>query len=993
MASMNNDAKGSHPNVIEVSQQQFENKIMDLASEDKRFVKLIGSYDDFYKTLADMSKKSTLSQLEEQHKLFQANINKELNESELSADRRKELEEKLIKENNEFKKKSAKEVQRIQDKAIDVTLAKQTNSYKYASIKEKAEIAKTNAERLDAWVKLKQKEADETLAAEEGNKEAQLAAIQEAADARRLANNITRSQQFEELNSLEDGLKNFKKNAEKGDFSVIKSVLKLSSADLDRIANDSKKRAEGSKKEFEEMKKDYKKMEDAGASEEELLEKMNELKKQEVQVLKDEMSSAMADLAANFKEGINKQFQAVESLVVDYKAKIEGRLQGSDKSYDSVMNKIASNLSTSPYVKTTDVIKEMQKAAEQGLAYNIEQRSFLSTISEKIAATFDAFDSNLTRLIRLQQADTTAARLGMEASLTKFFNSMFQDSSYLNDVADSISAAIIDANSTMSRDMSASFEYTVQKWLGSLSSLGMDSGTLQNIAQGINYIATGDVQSLSSNTSLQTLFAMSASNAGLSYSDLLLNGLDASSTNKLLQSMVTYLKEIAENSDNQVVRAAYGDIFNMSMSDLKAVSNLTTGDIKTIAANSMSYSDMTDELQYQFSQQAFRTTFGSMVNTLYENAIFGVAEDLVSDPISYSMYKMLHFLEERNLDMAIPFVNAAGFGLDLNTSVQDILNLGLGISNAVSLVGNILSGLGSKGGMKLDAWGGSEYTTRGNGLTFSTQDSGKGVSSSTYVASSNSQDMKTSALSSAADDAEESAKITNKNLETGYTVDDLYKAVIEGGEPYVRVQEAYLGKVYHSKDSYLHTRDTRMAYTRGSYLRTYDMAFESGMGEVDEYLRAIKSNTQAVSESNSDLLTHFIKAGNILAGLAVDASRERISVSSSTDSLMYSAVRVTNNSTDTTGLDVFVTNTKDIKPDVQTVKLQTDAKVDLNKDTLVAAFKEALGFSSRGSVTLAEILKDIYSGNTSIAVKTHNGETLDTQLSSTTVNELRTALL
>lgn len=151
-----------------------------------------------------------------------------------------------------------------------------------------------------------------------------------------------------------------------------------------------------------------------------------------------------------------------ERVMVSYQSRVNASLQGSDKDFESMVDMVTTNLSISSSVKMEDVIDNIKKASDSGIVYNIEQRAFLESVSDKIAHTFDAFDSNLTRLIRLQQADTTAARLGMEASLTKLFNSTFSDSSYLSDVYDSVSRAIIDANSQMTRDQSTEFEYTLQ---------------------------------------------------------------------------------------------------------------------------------------------------------------------------------------------------------------------------------------------------------------------------------------------------------------------------------------------------------------------------------------------------------------------------------------------------------------------------------------------------------------------------------------------------
>ena len=365
----------------------------------------------------------------------------------------------------------------------------------------------------------------------------------------------------------------------------------------------------------------------------------------------------------------------------------------------------------------------------------------------------------------------------------------------------------------MTRDASAEFEYTVQKWLGALGSLGMSGDVLTQIATGINYIATGDVTSLSSNSQLQTLMAMSAAEAGLSISDLFISGLDASSTNELMKSMVTYLKKIAESSDNQVVRAAYGEIFNMSMSDMKAITNLTSSDISSIYKNTMSYSSMMNELNYQFDQLSKRVTLAEKMSNIYNNAVYGVASDLVNNPVTYSMYKMLEFMDENNLDINIPSFSAAGFGLDLEATVGDLMSMALGIGGAMSLAGNILSGLGSDGGTELgSAWNAKDYTQRGNGLTFTTGGARGDISGSIYNTSSNSQDIRDSTLSSATEDAESTKEITGKNSDPGYTMDDFYKAVVEGHEPYILVREENVARVLDTESHYINVRATVAAF-------------------------------------------------------------------------------------------------------------------------------------------------------------------------------------
>ena len=124
----------------------------------------------------------------------------------------------------------------------------------------------------------------------------------------------------------------------------------------------------------------------------------------------------------------------------------------------------------------------MANLIESGIMYNVEQRAFLQSVSENIARTFDAANGTLVQLIRIQQADTTAARLGMEASITKFLNANYSDSSYMNNEYKTVMSNLMGVSAFMSSRDAVEFEYNVQKWLGSLGSLGVSGGTLSTIA-------------------------------------------------------------------------------------------------------------------------------------------------------------------------------------------------------------------------------------------------------------------------------------------------------------------------------------------------------------------------------------------------------------------------------------------------------------------------------------------------------------------------------
>ncbi len=594
-----------------------------------------------------------------------------------------------------------------------------------------------------------------------------------------------------------------------------------------------------------------KQLEEAQASK---AQNLQEIKDAAVAANKASMEVAMGKLQEAISGAYKHATEQAETILNDYMGVIDGRMQGSDKSFKKMSDTITSKLATSPFVKSTQVLEKLKEASELGLSYNTEQRAFLAEVSEKIANTFDAFDSNLLRIIRLQQADTTATRLGMEASLTKLFNGMFQDSSYLKNLSDSISSALIDANSQLNHEASAEFEFVVQKWLGALSSLGMGDNSLTQIATGLNYLATGNVQALANDTALQTVFAMAASNANMEYSDILLHGLDASNTNRLLESMVLYLKDIAENSDNQVVKAAYGDIFNMSLSDMKAISNLTSQEIATLAGTNMSYSDMKSEIDNQMNQLWNRTSLAAMMTNVFDNVIYSVASDMTNNPVTFAMQKMLNFMDETKTDINIPFINAMGFGLDLNASVKDLMQMGLGIGQAFSLTGNILSGLSSGGGTDLDAWGATETTKRGTGLNLMSGSTLGGVSGSigTYATSGNSSDIKNSTMSSATDDSEESKKITNKNSKAPEnTIDDLMKAVVGvDASDYVLTQNSTLEKVYEGATDSLKVTVNGLTLQEGLLRVRDDKLIElvsNRLTEISNYLSEASTKTLSVT--------------------------------------------------------------------------------------------------------------------------------------------------
>lgn len=568
--------------------------------------------------------------------------------------------------------------------------------------------------------------------------------------------------------------------------------------------SDAKKQYKENKKQRKEQIKDAQKetanrMREEGATE---LEVMTATKKFSLAGIKEAafskaFSKETASLIANkFVNGMKEAFESTIQTYGSYQSKINTRLQGSGKQWEGssgIEERMKNSIGSNPYIKLQTVMDNVVKATESGIAYNIEQRAFLQTVSENIASTFDAFNSNLLRTIRLQQADTTAARLGLEANLTSLFNSLYQDTSYLSDSFDTVSGNLTEAISQMTAEEGVAFEYTVQKWLGSLSSVGFSSDAVNKISQALNYLGSGDISSLSSNSEMQNLIVMAASRAGMSYSDMLIDGIDSSETNKLMKSMVEYLQEIA-NSDNKVVKSQYASIFGMSVADLKAVNNLSST-IETISDTALSYSGAMNELYSQMGQLDSRISLAGKLNNMLDNVKYSIGTSIASNPATYALWEITSMIEDLTGGINLPTISAFGNSVDLNTTVTNLMRLPIvGVSTLSSMgtivngiintfaPSRILSSLGIENSSEADKT--SLYNTvksRGSGLS-RTATTLNQQSSSTYVGNSSGDDYYQATLTSAKEQTEvETAKA--KEESTDKTTNDIYDYLVTVFDP------------------------------------------------------------------------------------------------------------------------------------------------------------------------------------------------------------------
>ena len=492
----------------------------------------------------------------------------------------------------------------------------------------------------------------------------------------------------------------------------------------------------------------------------------------------------------SFVNGINQLLQSYIDEYTGYQAKVNARLQGSGLTWnnDGIGDTLTNAVGSNPYVKLSKLLENASVAVENGIAYNVEQRAFLESIKEDIATTFDAFNSNLLRLVRLQQNDSTAARMGLEATLTQVFNSYFSDTSYLSDAFDSVSESLTEAIAQMGTEQGVEFEYAVQKWLGSLYSVGFSSGSISGIAKALGQLGSGDVSGLAGNSQMQNLIVMAASRAGLSYADMLTGGLTAQDTNTLLQSMVGYLQEIAQ-SDNKVIKSQFSQVYGLTASDLIAAQNL--GDtVSKLSNETLNYAEAIDELYNQMNQLPSRLSIGEMVGNMIDNVKYTLAQGIGDNPVNYALWEITDMIEGLSGGIQIPKISVMGNSFDLKTSVTNLMRLGIAGASLLGNIGTIVSGVGSTFAPSsiLDKLGVSRESnasqiTRGSGLGRK-QRLSQQVSSSNYVGNESGEDYQASVMAQANAQGQEALN-QKKEEEQTKSINDIHEYLLQVFDPKV----------------------------------------------------------------------------------------------------------------------------------------------------------------------------------------------------------------
>lgn len=423
-------------------------------------------------------------------------------------------------------------------------------------------------------------------------------------------------------------------------------------------------------------------------------------------------------LMDNVSNGINSLFTKIKNSgkeYADYVENIETRLIGTSKDYDSITSKLDKVFSMNVFFNEKEALDKVVQFLDEGIAYNVELRASLDLVSEKIAKTFNALDSTLTRLIKVQQSDSTQARLGMESLLQSYLNSSFENTEYLKSLSDQVSALLLETSSQKTREGSVEFEYAVQKWLGSMSSVGVSDSTVLALATGLGYLGSGNISELTSNSALQSLIALSVQKGSgtKSYGEMLTNGLEVEDVSAIMTGFYNLVSEISD-SGNLVAMNQYANLFGLTMSDITSVLNLTAEEVKSISQNMATYEDTISQVNKELSGSKLlsRTSYSEMIENLESNIMTSIGLDMagsIGANVAYLVADLAAgIVEQLNLGTEIhPWGIGASVDLDLSTMIKG----GMVTYSYLSAILSNISALSSIASPNLKLLGGDDTST------------------------------------------------------------------------------------------------------------------------------------------------------------------------------------------------------------------------------------------------------------------------------------------
>lgn len=308
-----------------------------------------------------------------------------------------------------------------------------------------------------------------------------------------------------------------------------------------------------------------------------------------------------------------------------------------------------------------EYLNSMKTIVKTGYLKDLESRTFIAAMKEQLLPTFSETNATLYRILRLVDSgnsNSTHQRLAIQSYLTRYLNQYYEDSEYIQSQFSSIEAALLDSiavkgsDKAIGNEETLTYESTVQAWTAALYASGVSSGVISNIAKGIDYLASGNIEALSQNESIMNFFAIAAAKSELSIAEMLINGLDNSDIYSMMETIVRYLSDISSSSNN-VVRSEYAKIFGMSVADMIGVQNFVEGgglsallETKPLSERGATSTEFSEQLHSLFNLTSFGTYKGSRIPVqsylanMIDNALTDTALKIGNNLSSYASYKL-----------------------------------------------------------------------------------------------------------------------------------------------------------------------------------------------------------------------------------------------------------------------------------------------------------------------------------------------------------------
>ena len=399
------------------------------------------------------------------------------------------------------------------------------------------------------------------------------------------------------------------------------------------------------------------------------------------------IENGIKELRGSMTKSINQAAASIQS----YYGRINANLENSGLDYDKISDDVQNNLGFSRLIKQTDYLNQIASLTDQGLVEDIEQRALLQTIKDKTLTSFDVANAGLTRLVRLGEQGSVQ-QFGLELQLKKLLNSkILGDASYLRGLFDSVTSTIIDAGVSGKGDIT-NFNSTVQTWLGAMYASGLSDNVVSSIASGVNALGSGNVNALASDESTQRLFLLAMDRINMNYADILQQGLSAADTNKLLESIINLLYEISGKTDNNLVlKSSYSNLFNLSISDLKAIQNVHQN-MSTISKSIVNESDAIAATNYAVSTQVAKNTKAfEQFENFFANFNYSFGSNVAENNVGYTAYRIAD-ITYNLFDQFSQVGGILGSALGKLKNAAAITQLGIGGLSALSLFKTAVSG-------------------------------------------------------------------------------------------------------------------------------------------------------------------------------------------------------------------------------------------------------------------------------------------------------------